>query len=101
MLSLGFVNHPHRDFEPRTATGSLIALAPGQVWSGDPLPGRDLVLVVNSGEVWVTQAGDRIDHIIHTGEHLRLAPGGRIVIQATDHSLVRIDGPEAARPTAA
>lgn len=105
MLSLGFVQHTPATsasaFEPRTGTGGLIALTPGQVWSADPAPGRELELEVTAGEVWVTQAGDRIDHIVRAGERLLLSRAGRIVIQATQGSMLRIDRPDAARPDAA
>lgn len=105
MLSLGFISQPHRDFEPRTATGTQVLLAPGQVWSADPGlkpgPGRDLELTVASGEVWVTQSGDRVDHILHAGERLRLARHGRIVIQATAPTVLRIDRTIVLPPAAA
>ncbi len=101
MLSLGFVQHTPREFEPRTGAAALIALTPGQVWSADPGPRQDLELFVQDGEVWVTQAGDRIDHIVRAGERLPLARAGRVVIQATERSLLRFEEPGPARSSAA
>lgn len=110
MWSFGFVQNnipvardgprhagPHAAFEPRTGTGVLINLTPGQIWSADPGPGRNLQLDVIAGEVWVTQAGDHEDHIVAAGERLALSLTGRIVIQATQDAVLRIDSPGPAR----
>lgn len=99
MWSAGFVQTSPA--LPRRSADDALTLAPGAVRSVDVQPGRPVELSVLAGEVWVTQENDRVDHIVRAGEQLAFAPAGRIVIQANESSVVRIDGPATSRPHAA
>jgi len=49
-------------------------------------------IAAQSGTLWVTQEGDRKDHILGEGQAIVVARPGRTVVQAMRHSLVAIHG---------
>ena len=58
----------------------LIALEAGEVFTVDDAEG--LRILARSGTVWVTEEGDRADHIVGPGDTLIVAHPGRTVVQA-------------------
>lgn len=42
------------------------------------------------GQLWITQAGDRMDHLVPVGREFVITRTGRVVIQALS-SLARVD----------
>jgi len=54
-------------------------------------------IAAQSGTLWVTQEGDRKDHILGEGQAIVVARPGRTVVQAMRHSRVAIhEDPEIA-----
>lgn len=51
--------------------------------------GRDVVVGVDSGTVWLTQDGDMRDIILHAGESFRVDRDGTVLLQALDDAAVR------------
>ncbi|HLH21721.1 MAG TPA: DUF2917 domain-containing protein [Chloroflexota bacterium] len=72
----------------------VVSLAPGQVWSLDPV-GPETVLRCVAGRCWVTQADDRADYDLRAGATLELRRHGRVVVQALVPTTLRV---RAARP---
>jgi hypothetical protein len=64
----------------------LLALEPGQVVTLDDAAGTRVS--ARYGAVWVTEEGSEQDHIVHPGEALVLARGGRTVVQALEPAWV-------------
>ena len=58
----------------------VLALEPGQVVTLDDAAGTRIY--ARSGTVWVTEEGDRDDHIVATGETLVVSHNGRTLVQA-------------------
>ena len=58
----------------------VLALEPGQVVTLDDAAGTRIV--ARSGIVWVTEEGDRDDHIVAAGETLVVTHAGRTLVQA-------------------
>jgi ferric-dicitrate binding protein FerR (iron transport regulator) len=71
-------------------------LAADETFSLEPTRGGVEIACVG-GLVWVTQAGDPSDHVLHAGERLRLGERGRIAAMALEPSRVRL-GSAARRP---
>lgn len=57
------------------------SIAPGHAMSAT-VAGPAPSVVAIDGTVWVTQAGDPRDHVLHPGERLALGGRGRVAIQA-------------------
>jgi hypothetical protein len=53
-----------------------------QLRDGDLLPLAGVRLVVESGRVWLTQAGDPADHVVGSGESVEIAPGALALVGA-------------------
>lgn len=70
--------HPGRDW-PRHA--GLRRLPGGQVWR---LPAAAGQLTVTAGRVWLTRRGDRDDHVLETGQRMRLQGGEDALLEAWD-----------------
>ncbi|HYE05939.1 MAG TPA: DUF2917 domain-containing protein [Planctomycetota bacterium] len=77
---------------PATSTGGgatevLVTVAPGATLGLSPAPSRGRSpgggsrIAVERGRAWITQTGDRRDHVLERGEVLRLAARGRVVVQ--------------------
>ena len=64
-------------FEPPV----VLHLQQGQLIRCDQ-PGPAAIVRVVSGRVWVTQAGDRHDHFLRTGESLRVPARSRALLSA-------------------
>ena len=58
----------------------VLALEAGQVVTLDDAAGTRIL--ARSGTVWVTEEGDRDDHIVSTGETLVVSHNGRTLVQA-------------------
>jgi hypothetical protein len=58
----------------------LRQMAPGEMLHAPD--SRDAWLSVIRGRVWVTQAGDPVDHFLEGGQSIRLAAGARALIGA-------------------
>jgi hypothetical protein len=65
-----------------------VRLGSNQVWSTEPR--SRLVIECRSGSAWITQTGDRRDHIVDAGRHLVLGANGKVVVNglAPDTELV-------------
>jgi len=66
---------------PKVGESSLKTLRAGQVMALGAAGGR---LEVLHGRVWLTREGDLDDHVVATGESLRIAPNGSALIEAWD-----------------
>jgi hypothetical protein len=74
---------------------SLIALEAGEVFTVDDAEG--MRILARSGTVWVTEEGDRADHIVGPGDTLTIAHPGRTVVQALEPAWISLgEGPRAA-----
>jgi hypothetical protein len=67
----------------RVHSTSCLVLPDGATWSAAVAGPAPLVTVV-AGTVWVTQAGDRNDHVLGPGEQLALLGRGRVAFLALD-----------------
>jgi len=56
--------------------------------------GRDMVVYVWEGELWVTEEGGRRDHFVPRGGWLRLARDGAAIGTALSRSVVTLTAPE-------
>jgi len=59
--------------------------------------GRDMLLYVWEGEVWLTEEGERRDRILKAGQWHRLERQGAAVGYALDRSVVTLTAPEPAQ----
>jgi hypothetical protein len=66
----------------------VLALEPGQVVTLDDAAGTRIV--ARSGTVWVTEEGDRVDHIVAQGESLVVARAGRTLVQALQSAWIAL-----------
>jgi hypothetical protein len=65
-------------------------LRDGELWALDPT-GRPLHVRCLAGNIWITQQG-RADDIVLTAGGLCVVPGdGKLVVQALDDAVVRIE----------
>jgi hypothetical protein len=55
--------------------------------------GAGLYVYVREGEVWITQDGDRRDHVVAAGEGFRLDCGGKAVVEATSYAIATLTAP--------
>jgi hypothetical protein len=66
---------------PGLAESSLKTLRAGRVMALGSAGGR---LEVLRGRVWLTREGDLDDHVVASGESLRIAPNGSALVEAWD-----------------
>jgi ferric-dicitrate binding protein FerR (iron transport regulator) len=66
----------------------VLALEAGQVLVLDDAAGTRIVS--RHGTVWVTEEGDREDHILRPGETLTIDRGGRTLLQALQPAWVAL-----------
>ncbi len=59
--------------------------------------GRDVVVGVDTGTVWLTQDGDLRDIILRAGESFRVDRDGTVLLQALDNAAVHF-GPHGMAP---
>ena len=72
-----------------------IALEPGQVVALDDAQGTRIATRV--GSVWVTEEGERRDHVIGPGDQMVIARPGRTLVQALKASWISfVEGQDAA-----
>lgn len=50
------------------------------------------------GLVWITQDGDRADHVVGAGDSFRVDRDGTVVVQATRPARLAIESPDEDRP---
>lgn len=55
--------------------------------------GREMLVYVWQGRVWVTQEGERADRVLERGDWMRIERGGRTVISALAPSAVALTSP--------
>ncbi|MGN6725520.1 MAG: DUF2917 domain-containing protein [Tepidisphaeraceae bacterium] len=73
--------------DPAGRRSAVVSLAAGAIWSG----GGGVNVVCLAGQVWVTQAGDPRDTILHPADSFGATAGGKIVVQALKRSTVRFE----------
>jgi hypothetical protein len=66
----------------------ILALETGQVVTLDDAAG--IRISTQCGVVWVTEEGDRDDHIVGPGETLVVERGGRTLVQALQTSRIQL-----------
>ena len=66
----------------------VLALEEGQLLTLDDAEG--LRILARSGTVWVTEEGDRKDHIVGPGDTLIVAHPGRTIVQALQPAWISI-----------
>lgn len=66
----------------------VLALEPGQLVTLDDAAGTRIV--ARSGTLWVTEEGDRADHIVGPGEALVITRDGRTLLQAMQSACVAL-----------
>ena len=59
--------------------------------------GRDILIYVWEGEIWLTEERERKDHLLRAGEWHRLERQGAAIGYALERSLVTLTAPEPAR----
>lgn len=57
------------------------------------LRGRDALVFVHAGMVWLTQEGDALDHVVKGGQSLRIDCDGPVCIEALRPTLISISAP--------
>lgn len=58
---------------------------------------RGTVVRVSRGRLWLTQDGDRADHVLEAGDSWMIERDGRTIVEAQVDSLVDLSGSGAAR----
>lgn len=66
----------------------VLALEPGQVVTLDDAAGTRIV--ARSGTVWVTEEGNRDDHIVAPGQSLVVTRDGRTLVQALQPACIAL-----------
>jgi hypothetical protein len=75
--------------QPAVASSQALARGRAQILAG---PLDSYVIHVDSGTLWLTRTGDRVDHVLGPGESLRLSRRVRVVVEAMDDALFRLTG---------
>ena len=73
-----------------------LTLAPGDSINLDDARGTSVR--VGRGQLWITQYGDPVDHVLAAGDTWAVERNGRTVVQAQSDTLVDLTGPGASRP---
>ena len=73
-----------------------LTLAPGA--SITLADARGTTVRVGRGQLWITQHGDPVDHVLAAGDTWAVERNGRTVVQAQSDTLVDLTGPGASRP---
>ncbi len=73
-----------------------LTLAPGDSINLDDA--RGTTVRVGRGQLWITQYGDPVDHVLEAGDTWAVERNGRTVVQAQQDTLVHLTGPGASRP---
>ena len=73
-----------------------VALAPGDSINLDDA--RGTTVRVGRGQLWITQYGDPVDHVLAAGDTWAVERNGRTVVQAQSDTLVDLTGPGTSRP---
>ncbi len=72
-----------------------LTLAPGDSINLDDA--RGTTVRVGRGQLWITQYGDPVDHVLAAGDTWAVERNGRTVVQAQSDTLVDLTGPGASR----
>lgn len=56
--------------------------------------GRDILIYVWEGELWITEEGERLDRFVRAGEWYRLARGGAAVAYALQRTVTTLTAPK-------
>jgi len=79
-----------------TSAFRRLSLAPGELLRLDDA--RGTTVRVGRGQIWLTQYGDLVDHVLDAGQSWAVERDGLTVLQAQDRTIVDLVGPGA--PTA-
>ena len=71
-----------------------LALASGDLVNLDDA--RGTTVRVGRGQVWITQYGDLVDHVLDAGDSWAIERNGRTILQAQHATIVDLTGPGAA-----
>jgi hypothetical protein len=71
-----------------TLEAPLLSLQPGQLLSLDDACGA--FIEPRDGALWVTEEGERKDHVVKPGERFVVSRPGRTLVQAIDATWVRV-----------
>lgn len=77
-----------------TASSRRLALASGELVNLDDA--RGTTVHVGRGQVWLTQYGDPVDHVLDAGDSWAVERNGRTIVQAQNATIVDLTGPGAA-----
>jgi Protein of unknown function (DUF2917) len=86
-----------RDFAYQPAMDEYIVQGSVGMTRGSMLridDGRDILVYVWEGEVWVTQDGDRRDHMLRAGDWFRLDRNGSALVYSFRRSVLTLTAPE-------
>lgn len=75
-------------------TSRRLALASGDLVNLDNA--RGTTVRVGRGQVWLTQYGDPVDHVLDAGDSWAVERNGRTILQAQNATIVDLTGPGAA-----
>ena len=76
-----------------------LTLAPGDSINLDDA--RGTTVRVGRGQLWITQYGDLVDHVLEAGDTWAVERNGRTIVQAQRDTLVDLIGPGASFPVRA
>jgi hypothetical protein len=71
-----------------------LALASGDLVNLDDA--RGTTVRVGRGQVWLTQYGDPVDHVLDAGDSWAIERNGRTIVQAQHATILDLSGPGAA-----
>jgi len=71
-----------------------LALASGDLVNLDDA--RGTTVRVGRGQLWITQYGDPVDHVLEAGDTWAIERNGRTILQAQNAGIVDLSGPGAA-----
>lgn len=69
---------------------NIVDLRRGQVWGADSEAGEVIRIQCETGYLWLTKEGDRVDFLIPTGTFQSLQGPGKIVVEALVDSRLQI-----------
>lgn len=82
------ITYPHHS-SPNFDGSISLNLNKGAIVDLHP-PTHGVRIEVQSGDVWVTQTGDTIDHVLHRSQSFVVERPGLVVVQALEDSAFRV-----------
>lgn len=80
-----WLNYQKLEFIP-TTTSTEIHLVAREGWSSKAMPGSQIVCL--QGILWLTQADDPHDYILHPGQRFLATCQGKVVVQALATAMI-------------